>query len=612
MIDAISTFPTVPNSHALLSMLLTAVALFLFTRKSIPLEISSLGLLAIMTLLFSVFPYYEHGVEFEAIEFFQGFGHEALITVCALMVIGQGLVQTGALEPIGRILTRAWAVAPYISFLVTLIMSALMSAFINNTPIVVLLLPILISVCLRTKSSASKILMPMGFATLVGGMGTTIGTSTNLLVVSVANDMGLPRIGMFDFVLPAALASGVAILYLWLIAPLLLKDTKISIEDSSRRVFQARLRLDEDNPMIGETLAKAKLKASDGIRVTQILRGDHSIFPLPDAVLKEGDSLIVMDTANRIRSATEALKAKLYSGEYEVDDEHPLAAENQSIAEIAVVAGSTLDRTNLRYASFLQRHQLVVLALHRAGRDIWKASEEIMDVTLEPGDVMLVQGSKDEISKLKQNPEFLVLDASDEVAHTERAPIALGILVFAVVAAATGFMPIAVSSLAGALLMLATRSLRLGTAIRSISSSVYFIVVASLALGQALLVTGASDYLTNVFLYFTAGAPPSIVLSGLMLLMAVLTNVVSNNAAAVIGTPIGIGIAQQLGVPPEPFVLAVLFGANLSFATPMAYKTNLLVMSAGNYTFGDFLRVGIPLTLLMWLTYSFVLTALYL
>lgn len=612
MIDAISIFPTVPNNHALLSMLLTAVALFLFTRKAIPLEISSLGLLAVMALLFSVFPYSEHGVEFEAIEFFQGFGHEALITVCALMVIGQGLVQTGALEPIGRILTRAWAVAPYISFLVTLIMSALMSAFINNTPIVVLLLPILISVCMRTKSSASKILMPMGFATLVGGMGTTIGTSTNLLVVSVANDMGLARIGMFDFVLPAALASGIAIMYLWLIAPLLLKDTKISIDDSSRRLFQARLTLGEDSPMVGETLAKAKLAASDGITITQIRRGESSIFPLPDAVLKEGDSLIVMDTTKRIRSATEALKAKLYSGEYEVDDEHPLTAENQSVAEIAVVSGSQLDNTNLRYASFLQRHQLVVLGLHRAGKDIWRPSEEIMDVKLEQGDVLLVQGDKDEITKLKQNPEFLVLDASDEVAHTERAPIALAILVVVVLAAATGFMPIAVSSLAGALLMLATRSLRLGTAIRSISTSVYFIVVASLALGQALLVTGASDYLTNVFLYFTAGASPSIVLSALMLLMAVLTNVVSNNAAAVIGTPIGIGIAQQLGVPVEPFVLAVLFGANLSFATPMAYKTNLLVMSAGNYSFGDFLRVGIPLTLLMWVSYSFILTALYL
>lgn len=612
MIDAISTFPTVPNSHALLSMLLTAVALFLFTRKAIPLEISSLGLLAVLALLFSIFPYSEHGIEFEAIEFFQGFGHEALITVCALMVIGQGLVQTGALEPIGRILTRAWAVAPYISFLVTLIMSAVMSAFINNTPIVVLLLPILISVCIRTKSSASKILMPMGFATLVGGMGTTIGTSTNLLVVSVANDMGLARIGMFDFVLPAALASGIAIMYLWLIAPLLLKDTKINIDDSSRRLFQARLTLDEESPLVGETLAKAKLTASDGINITHIRRGESSIFPLPDAVLKDGDSLIVMDTTKRIRSATEALKAKLYSGEYEVDDEHPLTAENQSVAEIAVVAGSQLDNANLRYASFLQRHQLVVLGLHRAGKDIWKPSEEIMDVKLEPGDVLLVQGDKDEITKLKQNPEFLVLDASDEVAHTERAPIALAILVAVVLAAATGFMPIAVSSLAGALMMLATRSLRLGTAIRSISTSVYFIVVASLALGQALLVTGASDYLTNVFLYFTAGASPSIVLSALMLLMAVLTNVVSNNAAAVIGTPIGIGIAQQLGVPVEPFVLAVLFGANLSFATPMAYKTNLLVMSAGNYSFGDFLRVGIPLTLLMWVSYSFILTALYL
>ncbi|MDX1490739.1 MAG: SLC13 family permease [Pseudohongiellaceae bacterium] len=608
----IDTFPTVPNEHALLSMLLTVVALFLFTRKSIPLEISSLGLLAIMALLFSVYPFSENGEEFEAIEFFQGFGHEALITVCALMVIGQGLVQTGALEPIGRVLTRAWAVAPFISFLCTLIISAIMSAFINNTPIVVLLLPILISVCMRTKSPASKILMPMGFATLVGGMSTTIGTSTNLLVVSVAHDLGQDQIRMFDFMLPAALASGMAILYLWLIAPLLLKDSKINIEDSSRRLFQARLKIDEDCPMVGETIAKAKLTASDGINITQVRRGDHSIFPLPDAILKEGDSLIVVDTANRIRAATDALKTKLYSGEYEVDEEHPLTAENQAVAEIAVVSGSRLDHANLRYASFLQRHQLVVLALHRAGKDIWKPSEEIMDVTLEPGDVLLVQGSKDEITKLKQNPEFLVLDASDEVAHTEKAPIALAILAVAVGAAATGLMPIAVSSLAGALLMLATRSLRLGTAIRSISSSVYFIVVASLALGQALLVTGASEYMTDVFLYWTAGASPSFVMSALMLLMAILTNIVSNNAAAVIGTPIGIGIAQQLGVPAEPFVLAVLFGANLSFATPMAYKTNLLVMSAGNYTFNDFLRVGIPLTLLMWISYSFLLTALYL
>ena len=217
-------FPSVPNGHALLSLLLTAFALFLFTRRKIPLEISSLVLLVVLALSFALFPFSVRGEHFEPVAFFQGFGHEALITVCALMVVGQGLVQTGALEPVGRVLTKAWARAPFLSFLMTLIVSALLSAFINNTPIVVLLLPILISVCMRTKTPASRILMPMGFATLVGGMGTTIGTSTNLLVVSVARDLGLPEIGMFDFVLPAVIASGVAIVYLWLIAPRLLEE----------------------------------------------------------------------------------------------------------------------------------------------------------------------------------------------------------------------------------------------------------------------------------------------------------------------------------------------------------------------------------------------------
>lgn len=605
-------FPVVPNGHALFSMLSTALALFLFTRKSIPLEISSLALLVFLALAFAIFPFSFNGEHFEAIAFFEGFGHEALITVCALMVIGQGLVQTGALEPIGRVLTKAWSKAPYFSFLMTLIVSAILSAFINNTPIVVLLLPILVSVCLRTKSPASRVLMPMGFATLVGGMGTTIGTSTNLLVVSVAQDMGLPQIGMFDFALPAAIASGVAIVYLWLIAPLMLGDRQVGVGDASPRLFQAFLHIDEGSPIAGLTVAEAKAKASDGINIVRIRRGDNFIIPLPDAVLHSGDRIRVMDTSLKIRAAADALKATLYSGDHEVDDEHPLNADNQTLAEIAVVAGSRLDRTNLRYTSFLERHQLVVLGLHRAGKDIWRKAEEIMDVTLAQGDVLLVQGNKDEIRKLKIDPEFLVLDSSVEVPQTEKSLIALLTLLTVVATAATGILPIAVSSLAGAMFLLATRALRLGSAIRAVSSSVYFVVVASLALGQALTVTGASGYLTEVFLFFTSDSSPVVVLSALMLLMAILTNVVSNNAAAVIGTPIGIGIAQQLGVDPEPFVLAVLFGANLSFATPMSYKTNLLVMSAGGYKFNDFLKVGIPLTIIMWLSYTWILGWLYL
>lgn len=208
MTDAIVI--TQPNAHAIAVMLLTVVALWLFTRERIPLELSSLGLIAILAVGFALFPYHD----IEPTIFFTGFAHEALIAVCALMVLGQGLVRTGALEPVGRILGRLWGRAPLLSFLATLLVGAVLSAFVNNTPIVVLLLPILISVCLRTSTSAASVLMPMGFATLVGGMATTIGTSTNLLVVSVARDLGLPEFGMFDFALPAAIAGGVAIVYL--------------------------------------------------------------------------------------------------------------------------------------------------------------------------------------------------------------------------------------------------------------------------------------------------------------------------------------------------------------------------------------------------------------
>lgn len=605
-------FPAVPGPHALAALLLTLLALALFTRNRIPLELSSFLLLALTALGFTLFPFEHGGEPFEAARLFSGFGHEALVTVCALMIVGQGLVETGALEPFGRLLTRAWAVAPFLSALLTLVLGAILSAFINNTPIVVLLLPVLISVSLRLKSSPARILMPMGFATIVGGMATTIGTSTNLLVVSVARDLGQPTFGMFDFLLPAAIGGTVALVYLWLIAPLLLPDKTPELLDSSPRLFSARLYLGEDSKGAESSVEAAQKLVGESPRFRKVLRDGHQLLPLPDLKLRAGDSLVVQARAQALREAADALGATLYSGDEAVTEDHPLSAENQTIAEIAVAAGSLLDGQNLRYTSFLQRHNLYVLALHRAGRDIWRAGEDIMDVTLGAGDVLLVQGDKDRIAELKSNPEFLVLDASAEVPRTERAPLALGLMLGVVLAAATGIVPIMVSSVCGAVLMLLLRVLDMNAAIRSLSASVILVVAASLAIGQTLEITGASLYLTEVFLYLFASAPAHVMLSALMLLMAVLTNIVSNNAAAVIGTPVAIGIAQGLGVPAEPFILAILFGANLSFVTPMSYKTNLLVMHAGGYHFNDFIKVGLPLALLLWLTFSVVLGVLYL
>ena len=600
--------PDLPNVHALVVLGLTVLALYAFSKEKWHLELTSLALLVILVVGFSLFPI----PSLNSVDLFYGFAHEALIAVCALMVLGQGIVRTGALEPVGRVLASLWGRAPFLSLALTLIVAAILSAFINNTPIVVLLLPILISVCIRNKSSPAKILMPMGFATLVGGMVTTIGTSTNLLVVSVAADLGLERFSLFHFVVPAAMGGGIAILYLWLVAPRLLPARGAIMDDLSPRLFEARIQLPENSPAVGNTLAQAIALAGGDMHVVRIRRGDTVVMPLPDVVLKTGDRLRVRDTPQNLKSFEEALDGILYTGENRVDDNNPLTAETQTLAEVAVVQGSSLDRANLAYTRFLHRYQLAVLALHRAGKDIWDASEEIQHVILQPGDVLLVQGPKEQLSSLKQSTEFLVLDSSIELPTTSKAKLALGTLAAVIVIAALGIMPIAIAALAGAAFMLMTRCLSIGDAIRSISPSVYFVVAASLGLGLALMETGATDYLTQLFLYFTADAGPAVVLSALMLLLAILTNIVSNNAAAVIGTPIAVGIAQALNLPAEPFVLAVLFGANLSYATPMAYTTNLLVMSAGNYKFSEFVKVGVPLTILMWISLSWILTAMYL
>lgn len=604
--------PALPDSHGLAVLFLVVVALFLFTRDRLPLETSSLVVLAILTVGFGLFPYEVDGEVLHATDFFSGFGHEALVAVCALMIAGQALVRTGALEPVGRQLARLWSVSPMLSLLLTLLVGAILSAFVNNVPIVVLLLPILVSVSLRSKRPASAILMPMGFATLVGGMSTTIGTSTNLLVVSVAADMGQPQMSMFHFFVPAALAGGVAILFLWLIAPRMIPRREAHMEDTSPRVFTAHLHVDEESFAAGKTLAELNEKAGGALKVMQIYRGENTVLtPLPDVLLKVGDRMSVKDTPENLKELETVLGTKLYAGDAMVDEEHPLQDEEQQLAEIVVTQGSPLEGNTLSRIRFADYYQLATLALHRAGSAIRTLRADVGDVRLNVGDVLLVQGSSEQIAELKRSGELLVLDATSDLPTTKRAPIALTIMAAIVAVAALGILPIAISATCGVLLLLLTRCLSWRDAAQALSTPVIMIVVASLALGSALLQTGGADFLATLFVNLSAGSSPTVMLSGLMLLMAVLTNIVSNNAAAVIGTPIAIGIAQQLGLPAEPFVLAVLFGANMSYATPMAYKTNLLVMNAGGYKFNDFVRVGIPLTVIVWLALSWLLPMMY-
>nr|WP_321514153.1 SLC13 family permease [uncultured Pseudodesulfovibrio sp.] len=604
-------FPPPPNPHALAVLGLTAVALILFSREKISLESSSLFILAILAVGFEVFPFQAEGKEFHAVNFFMGFGNEALVAVCSLMIAGQGILRTGALDPVGRILARLWKISPAFSLLITLLFGAFISAFINNVPVVVLLLPVLISVSLKTGESATPILMPMGFSTLLGGTSTTIGTSTNLLVVAVAAEMGLKKFGMFDFVLPAVIAGSVGILYLWLIAPRLLSKREIAITDSSARVFTAHLAVTEKSPVNGESLSKA-LKLTDGkMKISSLERGEgNQVMLLPDITLMPGDHLVINDTPDNLKEFEAILHGTLFpvgSEDTPINENNPLHDDDQQIAEIAIFQGSPLNGSTLNNFRFIDRYGLLPLALHRSGKRFKRIQDKISDLRLRAGDILLVQGPRDTISEIKRSTDFLVLDSTVDLPYSKKAPIAMGLMLGIILSAALGVLPIAISAPCGALCMILTGCLSWRDATRALSAQVILIVVTSLALGTAMLITGAAEYLGTMFVAMSGHASPAMVLSGLMLLMAFFTNIISNNATAVIGTPIAISIASQMGQSPEPFVLAVLFGANMSFATPMAYKTNLLVMNAGEYSFSEFLKVGIPLVLIMWVTLSFLL-----
>ena len=601
-----------PNPHALGVMIIIGIALFLFTREKIPLETTSLVVLVAITVGFQLFPYEQGGKVIKPSDFFLGFGHKALIAVSMLMIVGQGLIRTGALEPIGRILAKVWRRAPIFSLLLTMLIAAVLSAFINNTPIVVLLLPLLIGVAIRNGRSPSGMLLPMGLASIIGGMATTIGTSTNLLVVGVAEDMGMDAFGMFDFLGPASIGAVFAIAYLWLIAPKLIPERQPPLTKGVSRLYTAQIELADDSPALGETLADAIERAGGNLRVERIQRGPGVfVTPLPDVVLAAGDRITTTDTQDNLREYSRLLGGALYSGDTRVDDEHPLTAGGQQIAEVAITPASRLIGTEIRMARLRSRYGLRMLAFHRFEVAREPRSPGLDTTELRAGDVLLVQSTPENLAQLKESTEFLILDGSVNLPKTRKAPVAALTLITVVALAAFDILPIEISATLGALFLILSRCLTWKEAISALSVQVVLIIVASLAMGDALMQTNGADWLALAFLKVTFGAPSWVVLASLMLLMAAMTNVVSNNAAAVIGTPIAIGIAQRLGMPLEPFVLAVLFGANLSFATPMAYKTNILVMNAGGYKFGDFVRVGLPLTFLLWIVLSATLVLAY-
>ena len=604
--------PDLPSIHALVVMGLTAVGLYMFSRDWIPIETTGLVILATIVSLFFIFPYNFNGNPINPITFFIGsFGNEALITICLLLAVGKAIEINHSLQPLVGFLSTSWLTYPKLSLLGVLLFGAFFSAFINNTPIVVMLIPALIAVSKKAEISSSKILMPMGMATLIGGMSTTIGTSTNLLVVGIANDMGLEQIQLFDFVLPAVIAGSIGMMFLWLVAPRLLPNDPPRSTKESTRIFEAALYVDADGFTDGKTLVEIQEKAGNDFIIEKIKRSD-SLFvaKIPSIMFEAGDRIYVNDTLENLQEYQQLLGLSLFEEEVAEEAETEIESEVQ-LAEVVITSGSFLDHTSLNAQHFSSRFNLLPIAVHSGSTGI-ELKGEIAAKTLTPGDVVLVQGSLEAIENLKTNSNMLVIENEDLDLGTKRSFVPLYIMVGVAGLAASNLLPISIAAMLGLIGMLVFRLMKWSDVGNAMNIPIIMLIVASLSLGNALEITGGSDYLAELFVYATSSMSVALILSTLMLLMAVLTNVVSNNAAAVIGTPIAINIAQQLGASPEPFVLAVLFGANMSFVTPIGYKTNLLIMGAGGYKFNDFVKVGLPLAFIMWVAFSIILPVLYL
>jgi di/tricarboxylate transporter len=604
-----------PDAHGVAVVVLIIMALILFTRDRLPLESSSLAVIIVLVLGFHLFPYEVDGVAVDPAHFLLGFGNEALVAICSLIVIGKALETTGALQPLARLAGHHWSKRPKVALLLMLVVVFVMSAFVNDTPIVVLMIPILVGIAMRTKLPASGFMLPMGLATIMGGMSTTIGTSTNLLVVGITRDLGVADIGMFDITLPALLVGGVGLAYVWLVVPRLLPDRTMPMTDTHPRLFDALLTVREDGFAVGKTLKEVFEKTQHEMHIKQIRRGDSLVLAkLPSVTLLAGDRLHVKDTPENLKQFETAIGATLFDTVDEVaarDSELPHGESEQQLAEIVVRVDSPLHHRKLAELSLSSSFGLIPLAVYQARAQGEREAADPGSVRLRAGDVVLVQGARKALDALKSGSKMLVVDGTTELPRAHRAKRAVLVLAMVIGAAALGLLPISISALIGVGLMIALGCLAWREVGRSLPVAVIMLIVASLAMGKALVATGMADYLAAGFVSAAGGLPAPAIISAFILIMAVLTNIVSNNAAAVIGTPIAIAAAQQLGNDPLPFVLAVLFGANMSFATPFGYQTNLLILSTGGYRFADFLKTGIPLIVILWIGFSIVLSLLY-
>ena len=603
-----------PNIQVWMTLFFVVGAIGLYTVEKLPMEYISIALMGVLLLFFQIFPV--PGPDgrnlLDAARILEGFANPALIAVLALLVVGQGMVNTRALTRAVQSVFLLGGTQPALTRILALIFVLVISAFLNNTPVVVIFIPIMQALSDRLGASASSVMMPLSFAAILGGMTTLIGSSTNLLVSSSLIELGETPFTFFEFTLPGLFLASVGLIYVLFIAPRILPDRATlanTLMGESGKQFIAQITVLEDSKLVGEESAAGIFPSLRDMTVRLILRGEHAELPPFDGfALRPGDVLVVAATR---KALTDALGrgAGVMHTEFSVPDDGEEAKElglgegDQVLAEVMVTPASRLIGQNLEQIGFRYKFSSIVLGLQRRSRMI---RTRMTEIPLEAGDVLLIQGGSESVQALRGHRDLLLMEWSAmELPAPNLARRANLIFLGVVGLAASGIMPIVVSALLGAAVMLFTGVLNIRQAARAVDRNLVLMVATALALGSAMQETGAAAFIADGVIGIFGFSHPAVVLSVFFLLVAVISNVISNNACAVLFTPIAVGIAAGLGVDPKIFAVAVVFAANCSFATPVGYQTNLLVMGPGHYRFSDFVRAGFPLTVILWLVFSF-------